>query len=81
MGHKSGHIIRTKGWGTHAQIRTKGQRDTCTDSDKGTGGHMHRFGHRDIIFTKGHFVLWHSGGPSSQTRGYLDQDLPGHHII
>ena len=59
-------------WGTHAQNQTKDKRDTCTDSDKGTGGHMHKFGHKDIIRTKGHFVLWHSEGPSSQTRGYLD---------
>ena len=35
--------------GTHAQIQTKDKRDTCTDSDKGTGGHMHMFGHKDIF--------------------------------
>ena len=42
-------------WGTHAQIQTKDKRDTCTDSDKGTGGHMHRFGHPDI---RGHMHIW-----------------------
>ena len=30
------HIFRHRTRGTHAQIRTKGQGDTCTNSDKGT---------------------------------------------
>ena len=64
---------------TKGHIRIKGQGDTCTDSDKGTRGHMHRFGQRDRgthakIRTKG-LVFINTVKQSNTDFRYLSRDI------